>query len=72
MSVKRGSTTFLKVIIFLAGIAILTLCIFLVPQIANFASSLYPNFSPMTTLIFTVMYGAAVPFSLLSIRLLNF
>ena len=62
MSVTRGSTTFLKVIIFLAGIAILAICIFLVPQIANFSSNLYPNFSPMTTLIFTVMYGAAVPF----------
>ncbi len=62
MNVKRGSTIFLKVIIFLAGIAILALCIFLVPHIANFASSLYPNFSPMTSLIFIVMYGAAMPF----------
>jgi hypothetical protein len=26
MNVKRGSTTFLKVIIFLAGIAVLALC----------------------------------------------
>ncbi|MFI2130316.1 DUF2975 domain-containing protein [Lysinibacillus fusiformis] len=62
MNVKRGSTIFLKVIIFLAGIAILALCIFLVPHIANFASSLYPNFSPMTSLVFIVMYGAAMPF----------
>ena len=45
MSVKRGSTTFLKVIIFLAGIAVLALCIFLVPKMANFrvVSKYYPD-----------------------------
>lgn len=62
MNVKRGSTTFLKVIIFLAGIAVLALCIFLVPNMANFASRLYPHFSPMKYLIFVVMYGSAVAF----------
>jgi len=62
MNVKRGSTTFLKVIIFLAGIAVLALCIFLVPNIADFASNLYPNIAPMKYLIFIVMYGSAVPF----------
>ena len=34
MNVKRGSTTFLKVIIFLIGIAVLALCIFLLPGLA--------------------------------------
>ncbi|MES9685832.1 DUF2975 domain-containing protein, partial [Gottfriedia acidiceleris] len=43
MNVKKGSTTFLKLIIFLVGIAVLALCIFLVPNIGNFASKLYPN-----------------------------
>lgn len=62
MNVQRGSTTFLKVIIFLAGIAVLALCIFLVPHIANFAGKLYPNIACMKYLIFIVMYGAAVPF----------
>ncbi|GKU85183.1 DUF2975 domain-containing protein [Niallia sp. NCCP-28] len=62
MKVKRGSTTFLKVTIFLAGIAVLALCIFLVPHIANFAAKMYPNISPMKYLVFIVMYGAAVPF----------
>ncbi|OKP67861.1 hypothetical protein A3842_27300 [Paenibacillus sp. P3E] len=64
MNVKRGSTTFLKVIIVLAGIAVLALCIFLVPRIANFAAELYPNIHLMKYLIFIVMYGAAVPFYL--------
>lgn len=62
MNVKRGSTIFLKVIIFLAGIAVLALCIFLVPHMANFASKLYPNISLMKYLIYIVMYGSAVPF----------
>lgn len=62
MNVKRGSTIFLKVIIFLAGIAVLALCIFLVPHMANFASKLYPNISLLKYLIYIVMYGSAVPF----------
>lgn len=62
MNLKRSSTTFLKVIIFLAGIAVLALCIFLVPKMANFAANLYPNIASMKYLVFIVMYGAAVPF----------
>ncbi|KAB2440018.1 DUF2975 domain-containing protein [Bacillus luti] len=62
MNVKRGSTTFLKVIIFLAGIAVLALCIFLVPKMANFAAELYPNLILMKYFVFIVMYGAALPF----------
>ncbi|RUT28724.1 DUF2975 domain-containing protein [Paenibacillus zeisoli] len=62
MNVKRGSTNFLRAVIVLAGIAVLALCIFLVPHMANFAAKLYPNFVPMEYLVFIVMYGAAVPF----------
>lgn len=42
MKVKRGSTTFLKVIIFLAGIAVLALCIWL-PQIAVRDARVHPD-----------------------------
>jgi hypothetical protein len=62
MKVKRGSTTFLKVIIFLAGIAVLALCIFLVPKIGNFAGELYPDFAYMKSLVLINMYAAAIPF----------
>jgi len=62
MNAKQGSTTFLKGIIFLIGIAVLALCIFLVPQLAKFAASLYPSIAPMKYLVFILMYGAAVPF----------
>ncbi|AOM05320.1 hypothetical protein bcere0027_20080 [Bacillus cereus AH676] len=53
---------FLKVIIFLAGISVLALCIFLVPEMADFTANLYPNITPIKYLVFIVMYGAAVPF----------
>ncbi|WP_242263939.1 DUF2975 domain-containing protein [Bacillus cereus group sp. BfR-BA-01400] len=62
MNLKRSSTMFLKVIIFLTGISVLALCILLVPEMANFAANLYPNIAPMKYLVFIVMYGAAVPF----------
>ncbi|MCU4714173.1 DUF2975 domain-containing protein [Bacillus cereus] len=62
MNLNRSSTTFLKVIIFLVGIAVLALCIFLVPEMANFAANLYPNITLIKYLAFIVMYGAAVPF----------
>ena len=41
MNLKRSSTMFLKVIIFLAGISVLALCIFLVPEMADFTANLY-------------------------------
>ncbi|MDM5188046.1 DUF2975 domain-containing protein [Bacillus sp. DX4.1] len=62
MNVKRGSTTFLKVIIFLAGIPVLALCIFLVPKIGNFAGELYPDIAYMKSLVLIDMYAAAIPF----------
>lgn len=62
MNLNRSSTTFLKVIIFLAGISVLALCIFLVPEMADFTENLYPNIASIKYLVFIVMYGAAVPF----------
>lgn len=52
----------LKLAIILIGIAILALCILLVPKFGNFAGKLYPDMSYMKYLFFIVMYGAAVPF----------
>ncbi|WP_028776702.1 DUF2975 domain-containing protein [Shimazuella kribbensis] len=62
MNVKRGSTTFLKVIIFLVGIPVLALCIFLVPKFGNFAGELYPDIAYMKSLVLIDMYAAAIPF----------
>ncbi|HHK5540901.1 DUF2975 domain-containing protein [Bacillus cereus] len=62
MNLNRSSTTFLKVIIFLAEISVLALCIFLVPEMADFTANLYPNIAPIKYLVLIVMYVAAVPF----------
>ena len=48
---KRGSTLFLKIAVILIGIPVLALCIFLVPEIANFAAELYPDIAYMKYLV---------------------
>lgn len=59
---KRGSTLFLKTAVVLMGVPVLLLCIFLVPEIANFAAELYPDHTYLKYLIFLVMYAAAIPY----------
>lgn len=59
---KQVSTLFLKVAVILIGIPILALCIFLVPEIANFAAELYPDLSYIKYLVFIDFYAAAIPF----------
>ncbi|HDR7624504.1 TPA: DUF2975 domain-containing protein [Bacillus mycoides] len=59
---ERVSTLFLKIAVFMIGLPVFALCIFLVPHMANFAAKLYPNIAPMKYLVFIVMYGAAIPF----------
>ncbi|PFI96653.1 hypothetical protein COI88_28435 [Bacillus cereus] len=59
---ERVSTLFLKITVFIIGLPVFALCIFLVPHMANFAANLYPNIAPMKYLVFIVMYGAAIPF----------
>lgn len=48
--------------VILIGIPILALCIFLVPEIANFAAELYPDMSYIKYLVFIDFYAAAIPF----------
>ncbi|SFX54549.1 Protein of unknown function [Thermoactinomyces sp. DSM 45891] len=59
---KRASTLFLRIAVFMIGLPILVLCIFSVPKMAHFAATLYPNFASIKYLVFIVMYGAAIPF----------
>ncbi|MBJ9989645.1 DUF2975 domain-containing protein [Paenibacillus sp. S28] len=61
---KRVSTLFLKVAVFLIGMPILALCIFVVPGIANFAAELYPDHAYLKYLVFVDLYASAVPFYL--------
>lgn len=62
MKRKPGSTTFLKAVIIVFGLAALALCIFAVPEIAGFAQELYPDFTLIRALTFIDLYGAALPF----------
>ena len=55
-------TLFLKVVVFLIGIPILGLCIFLVPEIANFAAELFPDNAYMKYLVSVDLYTTAIPF----------
>ncbi|KYG25726.1 DUF2975 domain-containing protein [Priestia endophytica] len=59
---NQGSTFFLKIAVILMGIPVLALCIFLVPELGNYAAELYPDIAYMKYLIFIVLYAAAVPF----------
>ncbi|GAC41926.1 DUF2975 domain-containing protein [Paenibacillus popilliae] len=59
---ERGTTLFLKVTVFLIGIPVLALCIFLVPGIANFAAELYPGNTYIKYLVFIDLYATVIPF----------
>ncbi|MDF2651113.1 MAG: YoaS [Paenibacillus sp.] len=59
---ERGTTLFLKLVVFLIGIPILALCIFVVPEIGNYAAELYPNIAPMKYLVLIDLYATAIPF----------
>lgn len=59
---KRASTIFLKLAVVLMGFPVLALCIFLVPEIAEFASELYPNWPYIKYLVFIDLYATAIPF----------
>lgn len=59
---KRVSTLFLKIAVIFMGIPILALCIFLVPEIANFAAELYPDMAYLKYLVLIDLYASAIPF----------
>ncbi|WP_068775016.1 DUF2975 domain-containing protein [Paenibacillus sp. FJAT-26967] len=59
---ERGTTLFLKIAVILMGIPVLALCIFLVPEIANFAAELYPDHHYLKYLFYMDLYATAIPF----------
>jgi len=60
--VKRGTTLFLKIAVIMIGIPVLALCIFVVPEIANYAVVLYPDMTYLKYLVFIGLYVTAIPF----------
>ncbi|TKC16812.1 DUF2975 domain-containing protein [Robertmurraya kyonggiensis] len=62
MNVKRGSTTFLKVIIFLVGIAVLASCIYFLPEAARRDAIERPGDYSLYPLL-VCAYGICITFS---------
>lgn len=62
MNVKHGSTNFLKVIIFLIGIAILALCIYWLPELAIREPKAHPGDYSLYPILGFV-YGCCITFS---------
>ncbi|SMD00653.1 DUF2975 domain-containing protein [Sporomusa malonica] len=62
MIVKHGSTTFLKVIIFLTGIAVLALCVWL-PEIAIRDARVHPDTAFFLIPFLLCAYGFCIAFS---------
>lgn len=59
---NRGTTLFLKAALILIGLPVLALCIFVVPEIANYIVELYPDDAYLKYLIYVDLYAAALPF----------
>ncbi|MCH4569747.1 DUF2975 domain-containing protein [Bacillus sp. ES1-5] len=59
---KQGSTLFLKTAIILIGIPVFALCIFLIPNIGNYAAELYPDIAYIKYLVLINLYATAIPF----------
>src|SRR6478752_1924112 len=62
MNIKRCSTTFLKVIIFLAGIAVFAMCIWL-PEIAVRDARVHPDTAYFLIPFLVCAYGFCIAFS---------
>lgn len=62
MNVKRGSTTFLKIIIFLAGIAVFAVCIYFLPEAARRDAIERPSDFSLYPLL-VCAYGICITFS---------
>jgi hypothetical protein len=63
MNVKRGSTTFLKVIIILVGIAVLTLCIYWMPVLTIKDVKAHPGGDYSLYPLLVCAYGICITFS---------
>lgn len=59
---ERVSTIFLKLAVILMGVPVLALCVFLVPEIANYTAKLFPNWAFMKYLFFIDLYATVLPF----------
>lgn len=72
---KRGSTIFLRLAVFVIGLAVLALCVFALPSMWKGGSEEFPAASQAILLIMIGMYASAVPFFIAlwqTLRLLSY
>lgn len=58
----KRETFFLKAAVLLIGLPVLAMCIFLVPEMANYVADVYSEVVFMRYLVFIGMYIPAIPF----------
>lgn len=59
---KRGSTIFLKIAVFLIGVIVLSLCIFFLPWLANDTAEMFPEFAFLQYPVLLGLYVTTIPF----------
>ncbi|MFD1848577.1 DUF2975 domain-containing protein [Oceanobacillus bengalensis] len=59
---KRGSTIFLKIAVFLIGVIVLSLCIFFLPWLANDTAEIFPEFAFLQYPVLLGLYLTTIPF----------
>ncbi|KIL43201.1 DUF2975 domain-containing protein [Jeotgalibacillus campisalis] len=59
---EKVTTLFLKIAVILLGVPVLALCIFLVPELADLAATLLPEFSFVKYFVYIAFDASAIPF----------
>lgn len=58
----KATTLFLKITVLLLAIPVLALCIFLVPELADFSAKLVPGFPSIRYLVAAIFWASTLPF----------
>ncbi|MCD7035145.1 DUF2975 domain-containing protein [Metabacillus sp. GX 13764] len=72
---KQYKVTFLKITIFIIGLTILSLCIFLLPNLAKEAAAMDPEYAYLKMPVLMGIYLSAIPFFLAlyqALKILNY
>ncbi|PIC63626.1 hypothetical protein CSV79_10825 [Sporosarcina sp. P13] len=72
---KKGTTIFLKIAVFLIAVTVLALCIFWLPWLANNTAEMYPEFDYLQYPVLISLYITVIPFYLAlfqALKILNY
>lgn len=59
---KQGKVTYLKIVAYVIGVIILSLCIFALPSLARHTSEVYPEYAHLKYPVLIGLYFTAIPF----------